>query len=268
MKRLLIILLLISTTLVAKDYALIVAISKYQSSEIPRLNTKKDIQHYENILKKMNFKGSQWHLNDEEATKFNILKDIKNISQVIKKDDRFFMFFTGHGTDYQDGDFGSKIQETLPEKYFLNTGMLLPYDFNPKKSGIADSIIIGKRDLRKYFTAIDNKTDRAFIVFDACFPENSSKGEPKSNITRFLYIDTYNKTYPYKNIVYIGASKTQARSGKLSKVLDGCISSDVSFIGLKSCMNESLKKSPHKAIVLSNSSEPMIFGNKGYLALK
>ena len=267
MKKMLIVLLLISTALVAKDYALIVAISKYKSSDIEPLSTKKDIQHYESILKKMNFKGNPLNLIDEKATKFNILKDIKNISQVIKKNDRFFMFFTGHGTDYRDVDFGSKIQETLPKKYFLNTGMLLPYDFNPKKSVIANTVIIGKRDLRESFETIDEKTSKALIVFDACFSENSSKGTLQNSPIRFLHLDTENTSYPYQNIVYIGASKTQARSGKLSNVLDGCIGKNTSFGELKSCMNKRLKKSPHKAMVFSNSSEPMIFENKKYLAL-
>ena len=48
MKKTLIALLLISTTLIAKDYTLIVGISKYKNNEIPRLNIKNDIAHYEN----------------------------------------------------------------------------------------------------------------------------------------------------------------------------------------------------------------------------
>ncbi len=267
MKKVLMALLLASSGLMAQDYALIVAISKYKSGEIPTLETKKDIEHYESILKKMNFNSTPTCLKDSDATKYNILNEIRNISQVIKKNDRFFMFFTGHGTDHGDVDFGSKLQETLPEKYWKNTGMILPYDFNPSKEKIAQTVIIGKRDLRNYFTAIDNKTDKAFIVFDACFSENSSKGNQPKGAVRFLHLNTDNQTYPYKNIVYIGASKTQAKSGKLSNVLDGCIGKDTTFVGLKSCMNKRLEKSPHKAIVLSHSSEPMIFGDKGYLAL-
>ena len=266
MKKLLTALLLVSSVLVAKDYGLIVAISKYKNSEIPTLNTRKDVRHYENILKKMNFHGSLRYLKNTQATRTKILSDIKNISQVIKKDDRFFMFFTGHGTDANDEDYGSKLQMALPEKYYIDTGMILPYDFNPNKKKIANTVIIGKRDLKKYFTEIDKKIDKAFIVFDACFSENSSKGNLKSNATRFLHIDTDNETYPYQNIVYIGASKTQARSGKLSSVLDGCMGGDTSFSELKGCMNEGLKNSPHRAIVLSNSSEPMIFGGKHYIS--
>ena len=259
MKKMLIVLLLVSSGLFAKDYALIVAISKYKSSEIPTLSVAQDIIYYENILKKMEFNGSIWHLNNESATKSNILSDIKNISQVIKKDDRFFTFFTGHGTDHNDVDYGSKLQETLPEKYFLNTGMILPYDFNPNKREIAQSIIIGKRDLRKYFTEIDNKTSKALVVFDACFSENSSKGKLR-RVDRMIHIDTKNDTYPYQNIVYIGASKTQAIVGKLSKVLDNCIGAKTNFHGLKYCVNENLKKSPQRVVLLSRSSKPSIFG--------
>ena len=258
MKKLLIVLLLVSSSLVAHDYGLIVAISKYKNSDIPTLSTVEDIRHYENILKKMNFHGTPQYRINTQATRRNILSDIKNISQVIKKNDRFFMFFTGHGTDHRDVDFGSKLQETLPEKYWLNTGMILPYDFNPNRKKIANTVIIGKRDLRDYFTEIDSKTDKAFIVFDACFSENSSKGKIRQ-IHRFVHLNTQNGTYPYKNIVYIGASKTQARMGKLSEVLDSCIEADLTFVDLKSCMNEELKKSPHRAVVLSWNDEPMVF---------
>jgi hypothetical protein len=58
MKKMLIVLLLVSSGLFAKDYALIVAISKYKSSEIPTLSVAQDIIYYENILKKMGFNGS------------------------------------------------------------------------------------------------------------------------------------------------------------------------------------------------------------------
>ena len=239
MKKILLVCLLISSFLTAKDYVLLIAISKYKDKRIPKLNIKEDIKHYENIL-----------------------KNIQNISQIIKKEDRFFMFFTGHGTDSKDKDYSAKLKERLPKIYWKDTGMLLPYDFNSNNHKIAQTLIIGKRDLRNYFINIDTKTRKAFIVFDACFSENSSKGNLRANNNRFLYIDTMNETYPYKNIVYIGASKTQARSGKLSKVLDKCMSEKISFLNLKRCMNRELKKSPHRAIVLSLTEKPMIFEEK------
>ena len=102
------------------------------------------------------------------------------------------------------------------------------------------------------------------IVFDApfsyIFPDTSKR---KSKQTyRFVHLNTRSEAYPYKNIVYIGASKTQAKVGKLSKVLDDCVDTDVNFVGLKICMNEGLKKSPNRAIVLSGSDEPKVFGVK------
>ena len=262
MKKLLTIWLFISSFLIAKDYALLIVISKYKDRKIPRLNITEDIKHYENILRNMDFNGNIYFLKDSDATRDNILKNIQNVSGIIKKEDRFFMFFTGHGTDYKDEDYRLKLKETLPEIYWKDTGMLLPYDFNSNNNKIAQTLIIGKRDLRDYFTHIDTKTSKAFIVFDACFTENSSKGNLRGNNNRFLYIDTKNETYPYKNIVYIGASKTQARSGKLSKVLDQCLNKNTTFFNLKHCLNRVLKKSPHRAIVLSMSDEPMIFREK------
>jgi len=258
MRKLLMVLLVVSSSLMAKDYGLIVSISQYQNSDIPTLNVSEDVRRYESVLKKMGFIGSCKYLKNESATRTNILGHIRGVAQTITDKDRFFMFFTGHGTDENDEDYGSKLQEALPEKYWKDTGMILPYDFNPNKKGIANSVIIGKRDLRNYFKAIDNNTDKALIVFDACFSENSSKGKLR-RVNRFVHIDTKNKTYPYRNIVYIGASKTQAKTGKLSKVLDGCMNKDTTFVGLKGCMNRELSRSPHKAVVLSMSENPRVF---------
>jgi len=259
MKKLLIALLVVSSGLMAKDYALIVSISKYRDNSVPTLSVAKDIERYRNILTKFEFRGKPKEFHNSVATKYKILKYIKETASKIKKDDRFFMFFVGHGTDANDEDYGSKLQETLPEEYWKDTGMILPYDFNPNKNAIAKSVIIGRRDLRKYFNKIDKTTQKAFIVFDACFSQNSSKGTRKHNAYSFLHLDTINNTYPYKNIVYIGASKTQAKTGKLSAVLDSCISKNTTFVSLKGCMNKKLKKSPHRAIVLSKSDSPMIF---------
>ena len=256
MRKLLMVLLVVSSGLMATDYGLIVSISKYDNIA-KELKVSADIERYRNILTKFKFRGKPKELHNGNATKYKILKYIRETASKIKEGDRFFMFFTGHGTDANDEDYGGKIQEALSEKYWVDTGMILPVDFNPKDVG--GSLIIGKRDLRKHFKKIDEVSKKAFIVFDACFSENSSKGELRSNANRFLHIDTENKTYPYENIVYIGASKTQAKEGKLSAVLDSCMNKDTTFVGLKECMNRGLRKSPHRAVVLSLSDSPMIF---------
>ena len=249
-------LLLLSSSLMANDYGLIVSISKY--NHIKRaLDVSQDVGRYENILKKMGFSGSCSYLKEGDATRANILESIKNISQVIKKDDRFFMFFTGHGINEEDEDYGSKLQEGELAKYITHSGAILPVDFNP--NDIANTVIIGKRDLRQYFTKIDKITKKILIVFDTCYSKESVKGESKEDKLELLHIDTKDDEYPYENIVYISASKSKAKPGKLSKILDSCIDKDTNLSELKVCMNEKSKKSPYRPVILSKSSNPKVF---------
>ena len=249
-------LLLLSSSLMAKDYGLIVSISKYNHIE-RTLDVSQDVERYENILKKMGFSGSCIYLKEGDATRVNILQEVKNISQVIKKDDRFFMFFTGHGINEDDEDYGSKLQEGELAQYITNSGAILPVDFNPKD--ISNTVIIGKRDLRKYFTKIDKITKKILIVFDTCYSKESVKGENREDKLELLHIDTKDDEYPYENIVYISASKSKAKPGKLSKILDSCIEEDTNLTALKLCMNEKSKKSPYKPVILSKNSNPKVF---------
>ena len=257
MRKLLIsLLLLLYSSLMAKDYGLIVSISKY--NHLKRvLDVSQDVRRYENILKKMGFSGSCSYLKEGDATRANILKEIKHISQVIKKDDKFFMFFTGHGINGDDEDYGSKLQEGELAKYITHSGAILPVDFNPKD--ISNTIIIGSRDLRYYFIKMDATIKKIFIVFDTCYSKASVKGESKEDKLELLHIDTKDDEYPYENIVYISASKSKAKPGKLSKILDSCIKEDTNLSELKVCMNRESRKSPYKPVILSKSNNPKIF---------
>jgi hypothetical protein len=253
-------LLLVSSGLVAKDYALIVSISKYKHLK-KILNVENDISRYKNILKKLNVKKKNIKtLKDKKATKKNILAYIEKVNSSIKQNDRIFIFFTGHGTNTEDEDFGGILQSPEIEKYLTDSGALLPYDFNPKK--LSDTIIIGKRDLRESFESIDKVTKKVLIVFDVCYAKGTVKGEDEEDDLKLYHIDTKDDEYPYDNIVYIAASKAQAKPGKLSKILDNCISKDTDLHKLKVCLNKASKKSPHKPVVLSKSKCPKVFNEK------
>ena len=239
MKKIMLLLLFGSLMLFAKDYALIVGISNYQNiSGLSHIDS--DIATYKRIL---GYRGVNdvKILRDSNATRGAITSYLNNIVREMQRDknrnNRFFMFFAGHGINTRDVEYGSKIQENGLAKYLTNSGVVLPYEFNPKD--IANTIIIGKRDLRPYLVEIDRYVRDSLIIFDACYSENSIKGG-KIRDTPFVY--SKSKDYPYKNIVYIASatSRNKAKSGVLSKVLDSCLIQLINLNQLRVCMNNKL----------------------------
>ena len=158
------------------------------------------------------------------------------------------MFFAGHGINTRDVEYGSKIQGNGLKKYLTNSGVILPYEFD--KNRISETVIVGKRDLKPYLEDIDKHISESLIIFDACYSGNSIRGG-KNRSTPFIYSNSIN--YPYKNIVYIASAtaRSKAKSGVLSMVLSSCIDKQSNLKELKICMNEQLKHTGQKAVVIS-----------------
>ena len=253
MKRLVIFILLVTSGLLAKDYALIVGVANYQN--IGGLShIESDIAIYNKILESRGVtKDRVTILRDNKATRAKIRHYLADVVQKMKKskddNNRFFMFFSGHGVNTSDIKYGSKIQENGLDKYLTNSGVILPYEFD--ENNIAKTIIIGKRDLRPYLIEIDKHVKSSLIVFDACYSGDSIKGTKKRKSTPFVYSNP--KDFPYKNIVYIAAatSKSKAKSGVLSKVLNNCLIQQTNLNQLRVCMNNRLMYVGQRAVVVS-----------------
>jgi len=236
MKKMFFLILLISSVMMAKDFALIVAIGNYKNNDFNLNSTQitTDIELYKKILIKKEGVSSNniKILRDKNATRKNILSYLKKVIKEEKRTYRFFMFFSGHGLNKERE--GSSIKDELKD-----TGAILPYDFNT--SDIYHTIIVGKKDLRKYFKIIDENTKgNPLIIFDACFSKNSIKGKKgtKNDETPFVYTDKISSDYPYKNIIYIGASTNKASQGSLTRVLNDCLFfQKYNVNNIKSCLN-------------------------------
>jgi hypothetical protein len=245
MKKTLTILLLTSTLLLAKDYALIIGISNYKNmSPLSHINS--DIKIYKKILKSRGVKGYIPKLTDRDATKYNILTNLENIIIDMKKNkhnknNRFFMFFAGHGMSV----YSSLARKNISKNNLKNTGIILPYEYS--QNNINNTVIIGKRDLRTLLKEIDRYVKDSLIIVDACFSEKSIRTSNDS----FILSDS--KNYPYKNIVYIASStaETKSRSGVLSKVLNKCLSQNKNLKKLRVCMNNKLSLTGQTAVIHS-----------------
>ena len=248
MRKVVLYLLFFSSLLFSKEYAFIVTIGDY--CHINNLKgANQDNKIYRKILKKWNIKNVV-SLKNEEATKKNILHHLALFAKKIKKNDTFYMFFSGHGSSLYDEAYSLQFQEAGLTSLLRESGVIFPYDFNPKH--IKSSIIIGKRDLKPYLKVIDKKIKKGIIVFDACYSEQSIRSNRQKVFYHTANILTQSDGYPYQNITYIASSITQAKSGKFSSILNKCLKKETIINKLKYCISRKIGKSFQIPIVLSN----------------
>lgn len=250
MKKIFFTFLFMAVTIVsAKDYALIVTIGHYKNVTFLQ-GAHQDNIVYREILKKWDVHNII-SLKDSEATRKNILYHLSSIARKIQKNDRFYMFFSGHGSSLYDALYSIKFQLAGLTEELRDSGVILPYDFDPKE--ISQTILIGKRDLRPQLEKIDLKINSGLIVIDACYSEHTIRGDAADNIiNRTPNILTQSNGYPYEHIVYIASSITEAQSGKFGAILSSCLKQKFVLKDLKRCINIKMDKSLQIPVVLSN----------------
>ncbi len=154
---------------------LLLPISVYPKSQALIIGTNKNglqgaVNDANAIKEVMNYQGVQFTiLLDKQATKANILYHLKGITNQLKKGDRFYFFFSGHGTSLLDPAFKGLINSDKKLLSLLeNSGGLIPWDFNDRRA--YQIIISAKRDLAPIFKKIDReKRAFAMVMIDVCF---------------------------------------------------------------------------------------------------
>jgi len=223
------------------------------------------------IEKLMVYQGvSATVLLNENATKKSILYHLDALANQLREGDRFYFFFSGHGTSLLDPDFQILINsDTKLLSLLENSGGLIPWDFD--KHNAYDSIISAKRDLAPIFKKIDtHKKAFAMVMIDACFSGMSYK-DFNTNMRKRIPIKTKlyfkNDAYPYKNLVYLAstamsdwASEDKSRRpyrGFFSRALEHCLYKNNRVDHLKQCVNSfSMAQS---TVVYSRYKEAKLF---------
>ena len=251
MKKILLVLLLVSNMGLAVDYGLIVGIGNYEN--IGKLDkVDEDIAIYQKILEHRKI-TDYVVLKNSFATKKAILYNLNKIANKIKKGDNFFMFFSGHGTSLQDVAYTEVLQNAGLSYDMRDSGAILPYDFN--KNSISKTIIIGKRDLRNILKKIDNKNiSKGLIIFDACFAGNSIRDKSGRKVNLTPNILTHINGYPYKNIDYIASSIIEATPGKFSPILKDCLIKHSDLENQKICISEKVNSSMLPAVLVGSKN--------------
>ncbi len=132
-------------------HALIIGISRYDDPATPPLpGARIDRESATQMAQAMQVPLDQIkYLQDEEATGANIRKALADLTNKVKDGDRVFIHFSGHGTRYNDPAAGGCVEA------------LLPYD--GEKSGM-----VTNREMADLLKSITNKTDKLFVMYDAC----------------------------------------------------------------------------------------------------
>jgi len=217
-----------------KDYVLIIAVGKFAKSTLyQKMDLSQDVATIKNALitKTLRDKHEIKELINEKATRANIIQSVKEISQKLTSNDRFYFYYSGHGTAPSDPALWKHLNAIKGNRNFLNdTAALIPYDFDEKN--LEKTLLIGSRDLQPLFRAIDEKVLEAMIIIDACYSENFVRGE---NIpARFIgNQEEPQNTYNIKNA---GRSTHTNGESDNTKKIAKCLKSNNQKT--KECMNK------------------------------
>jgi len=135
----------------ANRHALIIGISKYADANTPELpGVKFDRESATQMAQSMQVPPQNIrYLQDQQATGDGIRQALKELNERVQEGDRVFIHYSGHGTRYLDPNAGGCVEA------------LLAYDGGSNGQ-------ISNREIAAMLTPITNKTDKLFVMYDAC----------------------------------------------------------------------------------------------------
>ena len=128
--------------------ALIIGIGVYDRPEIPALaGVKEDMVSAMAITKAMGIPAKNTRiLRDQQASKAGILEALRELSETTAEGARTFVYFSGHGTRWQDPQAGGCVEG------------LLSYDYQ----------VITNSEIAAITKKLSDKADKFVSMFDAC----------------------------------------------------------------------------------------------------
>lgn len=170
-------LLLISTTVFAEKYALIVAVGDYaETTGWTKINAVNDVPLIEKALLSQAFKAQNiYTIIDEDATRVGILNKIKELQQQLHKGDILVVHFSMHGQQIFDNN-GDEIDD-LDES-------IVPYDANVTYSDTYQGQNhIRDDELGVVITSLRNTLGadgQLLFILDSCHSGSATRGGAKA----------------------------------------------------------------------------------------
>lgn len=246
--------LLFCSVALSQDYALSIGVNNNGLT-----GAKKDAQ---NMKKFLGLKGVHViALYNENANKERILQNINLLIKNLKKGDRFYLFFSGHGTNSFDPAIADDVKL---QKLLQDTGALIPWD--TQKGDYEDGLIVSKRDLVPLFKKLEAQKVETLVMVDACFSGGSYKSIGDNlieNIDLFYKTRSAKPIYPYHYITYISAStrsdyaieSREFNRGYFCVDLIECLKKEQTLSALRTCMH----KGSLPYVILPQEGEKKLF---------
>jgi Caspase domain len=189
-----------STPRVAVNHALVVGVGiQYQNRDIPPIpNAGDDAKAFHNFLSARGFRRENLKLLIEnEATKENVFKALKDLEQQVQDADTVVLYFSSHGT--KPNDLG-------------NTGIIL-YDTEiiKNKGWWNTKTVVQDDDIKRFIETVSPA--RVMVVLDVCY-----SGGAFAKIPGFLAVSSSSKDlfveesefatgFSQKNLTYLAGSQ-------------------------------------------------------------
>ena len=132
-------------------HALIIGIGKYGEASIPQLpGARIDRESATQMAQAMQVPTSNiTYLQDDQATVAGIRNALAALNNRVAEGDRVFIHYSGHGTRYMDKAAGGCVEALLA--YEGTTNATIP-----------------NKEMATLLAPITNKTDKLFVMYDAC----------------------------------------------------------------------------------------------------
>ncbi|MCK4442279.1 MAG: caspase family protein, partial [Sulfurovaceae bacterium] len=194
-------------------------------------------------------------LDNEQATKRNIINAFQQIVANANTGDWVYLFFSGHGTSF----FDPSVRDKQLKESLKGTGGLIPWGVTPNQ--YREKMILSKRDLVPLFRELERKTVHTVVIFDACFSGMAYKdlySSVKKDAIPIYVKPTRRAKYPYKNIIYLSATtqsdyaveSREKKRGYFSIAITNCLKRNNSLNSLRRCISQ--YHLPQTPIILPN----------------
>jgi hypothetical protein len=202
-------------------YGLFIGINEYPNPDDRLAGCVNDaIEMQKTMVGKYGFnKSDTTLLTDQQATRDNIVNNIKKYEQKASAGDMFVMHYSGHGTlfpDRRSNNLDETTEVFVPGFYPKATydSALVPFDAASRTGGRAWRNLILDDELYEMFSAFTEKGVQVILISDSCHSGSIAKGEEKTKTRNLTLIKAFGvKSFDEIEFCETGMKETKKDDG-------------------------------------------------------